>query len=122
MPNLEEFIKARIDEMEARVNTEPAFVEDVNSVRSPGWGNRGQCPICDRYMFDGTESVTADAWWEHLEDYHDRQQVLRTVRAYRRILGRAWIDDSYMDLEALATIWSDHTDFDPQWQFRDEVI
>lgn len=37
----------------------------TNSARGEGWGTRGDCPYCGHYMFDGTESVTVDAYREH---------------------------------------------------------
>jgi len=44
----------------------PDFIEDPNSVRGPGWGTR-TCGHCDYETFGGTESVTEEAMWEHLD-------------------------------------------------------
>lgn len=43
----------------------------TDSARGEGWGSRGdECEFCERYMFDGTESVTEDAWAEHYYGDH----------------------------------------------------
>lgn len=46
----------------------PDFYE-VPSVRA-GWGSRGdECPLCGRYMFEGTEAGTKYAWYEHMAEH-----------------------------------------------------
>lgn len=37
----------------------------TDGARGEGWGTRGSCPHCGQYMFDGTESVTEEAFREH---------------------------------------------------------
>lgn len=81
---LTEFLTARIDEDERRLDA-PAFME-ADSVRGPGWGDRGDCPICDKYQFEGTESATEDAWYEHVDQAHQRTRVLAECEAKRRIV------------------------------------
>jgi hypothetical protein len=83
---LTEFLLARIAEDEARVDTIPDWY-CTDSARGEGWGSRGDCPLCDRYMFDGTEAATKDAMWEHMEDVHRRTRVLADCKAKRRIMG-----------------------------------
>lgn len=79
------FIRARLDWMEFQVDRIGDFVLDEDSARG-GWGSRGDCMICDAYAFDGTEDVTKQAAWEHLEEFHQRSRVLREVEFFRWVL------------------------------------
>lgn len=138
MTTLTEFLLARIAEDEAVVDTEPDFIEDVDSARSPGWGNRGECPICGHFMFDGNEVVTAEAWWDHVETYHKRTRALAECEAKRQIVEAwtrleagdttQWVITGVWDeglgyavsalefaLGCLAAVYADHPDFDPEW-------
>lgn len=141
-PTLAEFLLARIAEDEARVDTIPDWY-CTDSARGEGWGSRGNCPLCDRYMFDGTEAATKDAMWEHMEDVHRRTRVRADCEAKRRIV--ALHDNRYLlgectscadgwrdltsgegsheplaypcpTLRALALPFADHPDYDESWR------
>lgn len=86
MTTLTDFLLARIAEDEHRLDV-PEF-DEVDSARGPGWGNRGDCPICGAYGSDGTEVVTEEAWWEHAESAHQRSRVLAECEAKRRIVEK----------------------------------
>lgn len=129
-----EFLRARFTEEERRVNEIPQW-ERTNSARGEGWGTRGDCPLCDHYMFDGTEVVTAEAYWNHYEIIHRRTFVLAEIAAKRKILERAefhiWQSDRAaedadgrihgvamglsMALEYLALPYAGHPDYDEEW-------
>jgi hypothetical protein len=133
---LSEFVYARIAEAQDRVDTIPDWVCTL-SARGEGWGTRGPCPLCDRHMFDGTESVTADAFWEHYEDTHQRIHVLRECEAKRQIVAQAaawaalcepggWPERGDMAgapladagrwvLRVLAHAHHDHPDYQQEW-------
>lgn len=124
---LTEFLLARLEEDERGLDA-PAFME-ADSVRGPGWGDRGDCPICGKYQFDGTESATEDAWYEHVDQAHQRTRVLAECEAKRRIVDAAHADyeDSLESgddttglaeevLRALALPYSDHPDYDEAWR------
>jgi len=131
---LVEFLEARIAEDEREVDTAPDFIEDPDSARSPGWGNRGDCPICGHFMFDGNESVTKEGWWDHVETYHKRTRVLAECEAKRRIVkeiestrratlgitgGSARLGVTYgldVILRALALPYADHPDYRAEWR------
>ena len=116
------FITARIAAVEASMDA-PDFIE-VDSVRGPGWGNRGDCEICGAYQFDGTEDVTEIGYYEHLETVHQRARVLATCKAHRAIVEAVerhrdgeWEDDPIHNavLKPLAAIWADHDSYDESW-------
>lgn len=119
-----EFINARIDEKEAEVDSVPEW-HCTDSARGEGWGSRGDCPLCEAYMFDGNEDVTEEAAWEHLERVHRRSRVLTECEAMRTIVDR--VDGLTEEpagvgslcwgiLATLAAIWSDHADYDEAWR------
>lgn len=127
-PDVVEFLRARYDEDEAALTVPDWYCTD--SARGEGWGSRGdECPLCDRYMFDGTESVTKDAWHEHLDTVHARDR--RALAAKRRVLAAATrtgevgcdaaitegkacdVTDTF--LAAMASEFADHPDYDPRW-------
>lgn len=82
---LPDFILARVAVDEASVEVPEWYCTD--SARGEAWGTRGDtCPLCDGYMFEGTESATEDAWVHHLDDVHDRRRVLAQCAAYRRLV------------------------------------
>jgi hypothetical protein len=83
-----EFLKARWDEEAHRVDTIPAW-RCTNSTRGDAWGTRGDCPLCGQYMFDGTEVVTEEAYWDHMEKVHRRSYVLADLAAKRRLIELA---------------------------------
>lgn len=96
-----EFLLARIEEREARINylPDPEVVLNAHgnvSARGDGWVTRGDCDLCGQYMFDGNEVVTEEAWWRHREEAHERPYVLAECEAKRRIvehyadLAQAW--------------------------------
>lgn len=87
MTTLTAFLLARITEDEEDLDV-PDFVE-VDSARGPGWGSRGDCPVCDAPQWDGSEAVTEEAWWEHAERTHQRSRVLAECEAKRRIVELA---------------------------------
>ena len=132
MSDLTEFLLARIAEDEARFD-EPKFYE-VESARGPGWGNRGDCPICGAYQFDGTEDATEQAWYEHAENVHQRTRALAECKAKRAIIelhkpGLAPAYEGYEKvcsedrddwpcptLRVLASVYSDHPGYRPEWR------
>ncbi|MFJ4107945.1 DUF6221 family protein [Oerskovia enterophila] len=114
---LTEFLLARIDEDGRRLDA-PAFMES-DSTRGPGWGDRGDCPICGKYQFEGTESATEDAWYEHAEDTHRRSRVLAECEAKRLLVAevlpmRPDYDPLYVQ-KVLALPYADHPDYDEAW-------
>lgn len=122
-----EFLLARIEEREIGLQI-PSFYE-VESVRGPGWGNRGSCWICDATQFDGTEDVTEDAYAEHLERVHSRTEALADLAAKRAIIAEAEMAASAaqageldttpaMDrvLTYLAAPYADHPDYKQWWR------
>jgi hypothetical protein len=124
MTTIIEFLNARIAEDERRFDL-PDFREE-DSARGPGWGNRGECPICGGYMFSGTESVTEDGWWDHAEEVHWRTRWLAECAAKRAILAAqknqeggdddmAWIVASEVLLKALAAVYKEHPDYWEEW-------
>lgn len=85
-------------EVDERALDAPGFIEDTNSARGPGWGNRGDCPLCGAYQFDGTEPVTEEAWYEHAEQAHQRSKVLADLGA-KRALVRLAVEDLENDAQ-----------------------
>jgi hypothetical protein len=85
-----EFLRACIAEDERRLDLPDYDVvlnsEGEMSARGDGWVTRGDCPICGAYMFDGTEAVTEEAWWDHAEATHQRSHVLAECDAKLRIV------------------------------------
>jgi hypothetical protein len=118
MNDLTNFILARITEDEHRLDL-PEFEEAV-SYRGPGWGNRGDCPICGVYQFDGTEVVTEEAWWAHAEHAHQRYRGLKECEAKRRLIRWYGDGEDFGDggqfLEILAMPYSDHPDYRDEWR------
>jgi phage-related protein len=124
---LADFLLARIEEDERSVDVPDWHCTD--SARGEGWGSRGdECPICGRYMFDGTESATEDAWEMHMADAHGR--VLAECEAKRKIV-EAWPDTfglwsadqadaaramKDVALRALAMPYADHPDWREEWR------
>jgi hypothetical protein len=136
--NLTDFLLARIAEDERRLDLPEADVvlnsRGEVSARGDGWVTRGDCPVCGAYQYDGTESVTEEAWWEHAETVHQRTRVLAECEAKRRIVA-AWQDaDRYVQgnpypgtetgieeglssaIEMLAAVYADHPDYDEAWR------
>jgi hypothetical protein len=158
-----EFILARLDERERSLDC-PEFVEDTASVRGPGWGSVGGCPLCGVRMWDGYEDSVKVGWRACVVDQEDRSvvypdagqcspsdadhiarhdpaRVLREVAALRAVVEihepvksafpsftapmvcgvcspgkeEGW-DAPCPTLRHLASIWSDHEDYDPAWQ------
>ena len=119
---LTDFLLARIAERAARVDSIPDWY-CTNSARGDSWGSRGDCPLCEKYMFEGTESVTADAFWDHMEEVHRRTLVLKECEALARVVGRLNRQDSaersglaQVLLADLAQPYADHPDFRPEWR------
>lgn len=142
MSAIVEFLLARYGEEERELDA-PEFVEDPTSVRGPGWGGRGDCPICGAYQFDGTEVVTEEGWYEHAETVHQRSHVLADLKAKRAIVARhpgialAHLPDGpYVatrfrhelycapdqvpfpcpHLRDLAAVYADHPDYREEWK------
>lgn len=119
---LTDFLLARIAEDEARVDEVPDWY-CTGSARGEGWGSRGDCPLCGHYMFDGTEDVTEQALWDHLEDTHRRSRVLAECAAKRQIVamfphaadGDGWNNAGEEVLMHLAAIYADHPDYRAEW-------
>lgn len=124
VPTISDFLRARLDEDEHRFDL-PDFIEDAESARSPGWGNRGPCPLCGASLFDGNEAATEIGWWNHVECVHDHARMLREVAAIRELLDCIDLLDkklletdhsltsySYGVLESLADIWSEHPEYE----------
>lgn len=126
-----EFLLAQLDAETERVDTIPDWF-CTDSARGEGWGGRGGCPLCGKYMFEGTESVTKDAFWEHLEDVHHRTFVLAQVAAHRAIvelhaplLGDeepassldedGWVRVSWATLRALASVYAGRDGWQEVW-------
>jgi hypothetical protein len=116
-----DFVLARIAELARSVDVPEWYCTD--SVRGPGWGTRGDCPLCDGYMFDGSESVTEEAFYEHMKHAHDRDRVLAQCAAMRKIVEESVaLDGEYAGIglsaavRALASIWSDHPDWREEWR------
>lgn len=128
-----EFLLARIAEDRAKVEHAPDATEDTASARGPGWYHGLECTLCGHVGFDGTESNVEDAWHEHMEAVHQRSRVLAECEAKRRIVdlaeqldepttlrdrlafptARVVLDHT---LQALASVYTDHPDFDPAWR------
>lgn len=131
MSDLVEFLLARIAEDQLRVDSIPDW-HSTDSARGPGWGSRGSyCPLCDHYMFDGTEVVTEEAWWDHMENVHRRTRVLAECEAKRRIIAEVREADLASDapdnieissilardlLRLLALPYADHPDYRDEWR------
>lgn len=131
---LTEFLNARYDERE-RMYEVPEF-QEVESARGPGWGNRGDCDICWASQYDGTESVTEEAYIEHLENAHQMTWALADIAAKRAIVAAAvetlameevgfpaderGLDDARSLAEftilTFAQAFTEHADFDPAWR------
>lgn len=130
-----EFLLARIAEDEHRFDLPDAV--QVDSAHGEGWVTRADCPLCGRYMFEGTEVATEEAWWEHVDSVHERERVLAECKAKRSILNaypaqERWIEERMLcemgprmvragweippALYALAAIFADHADFDEAWR------
>lgn len=137
---LTDFLLARIAEDEARVDTIPDWY-CTDSARGEGWGSRGDCPLCDGYMFDGTETATKDAMWEHMEDVHRRTRMLAECDAKQAIVhlrqaldvevrskARPGVKDDEVDglrmarfgvelaMKCLALPYADHPDYREEWR------
>jgi len=122
MTTLTTFLLDRIAEDEEHLDV-PDFVE-VDSARGPGWGSRGDCPVCDAPQWDGSEAVTEEAWLEHADRTHQRSRILAECEAKRRIIamhgelcfgnGDRGAGDEV--LEHLAQVYADHPSFDPTWK------
>jgi len=117
---LVEFLEARIAEDEREVDTAPDFIEDPDSARSPGWGNRGDCPICGHFMFDGNESVTKEGWWDHVETYHKRTRILAECESKRAIVKWCTAQEANAlevgpILVLLALPYATHPDYRAEW-------
>lgn len=144
--NLVDFLDVRIAEDEQRFDL-PDAATVLNrhghvSARGEDWVTRGDCPICGAYLFDGTEDVTEEGWWDHCERYHQRSRVLADCKAKRRIVELAeeasgldmQVDSEFrvgprdkasepyvgdVILRALAQPYADHPDYDPAWHLTD---
>lgn len=134
MSDIVEFLRARLDSIERNYEDAPEFIEDVDSVRGPGWGRR-DCPICDYETGGGTETVTEDEWYEHADRMHERSYMLADVEAKRRIVEQHAGDDAHEcagesdpwgratvfemncpTLRLLALPYADHPDYDEAWR------
>lgn len=130
MPDLADFLLARISEDEHRLDL-PDYEVVTNShgqvsARGDGWVTRGDCPVCGAYQFDGTEAVTEEAWWDHAETVHQRARVLAECDAKRRIVER-WqatatrlqvdLDQTQGEwtLQLLALPYAEHPEYDQRW-------
>jgi hypothetical protein len=119
---LSEFLLARIAEDEADFDM-PRW-RCTDSARGEGWGTRGDCPICDAYMFDGTEVVTEEAMYEHFDRVHRRERVLAECEANRRIVDLLaakaktdlWQLPDGMILLLLALPYADHPAYREEWR------
>ena len=71
----------------------PDFEEQAGSARGPGWGTAGgdTCEVCGAYQFSGLENIVEDAWYEHMEQCHQRREVLARIAADRAILAECSI-------------------------------
>jgi len=143
MTTLTDFLLARIAEDEYRLDLPEGLVvlnsHGEVSARGDGWVSRGECPVCGAYQYDGTESVTEDAWWEHAETVHQRARVLAECDAKRRIIEAAdeatgldmQVDSEFrierrderqepyigdVILRALALPYADHPDYREEWR------
>ena len=89
--DLAAWLTAIWDERQRVYEYPPDFVEDSGSARGPGWGKIGgdTCEVCNSYQFSGYESVVEDEWYEHMEKYHSRSEVLARIAADRKILALA---------------------------------
>lgn len=101
----------------------------IDSVRE-GWGNRGDCLLCGHYMFDGNEATTAQAWHEHIDEYHSQQ--LRSIKLRKQLveLGygtnargtdqyvNGWRAGLLFTLQVMAQQYRDHADFKPGWKME----
>lgn len=126
-----EFLKARLREQESRFDV--GDFEEVDSARGPGWGKR-YCPICGEHGWEGHESVTEDAMYEHLDEKHDRVYQLALIDAQRKIVeelvpeldsnaaaienewGAGSVTDGQDVIRLLIQPFADHPDFDPSWR------
>jgi phage-related protein len=116
-----DFLLARIKEDERSVDVPDWHCTD--SARGEGWGSRGdECPICGRYMFDGTESATEDAWEMHMADAHGRvlaecESKRRIVARRVRLIERGFVTEGVLnDLMDLALPYADHSDWREEWR------
>jgi len=80
--NITEFLLARIEEDERRLDL-PEW-DEIECARSPGWGTRNECPLCDQYLYPGTEGSTEDGWYAHVDRSHGR--ILAECSSKREIL------------------------------------
>lgn len=119
--HLTEFLLARIAEDEVPLEVPDWYCTD--SARGEGWGSRGdECLACGRYMFDGTESATKDAWREHIADAHGRLRL--ECEAKRRIvetIEQTRVTSTYTTrlltiLMLLALPYADHPDYRDEWK------
>lgn len=142
MTTLTDFLLARIAEDQSRLDLPEASVvlnsHGEISARGEGWVTRGDCPVCGAYQYDGTESVTEDAWWEHAETVHQRTRVLAECEAKQRIISNAltlneqadeMTDDNpnHASFQGQALAWrvalrflalphADHPDYREEWR------
>lgn len=141
--DLVDFLVACLDEDEALLQLPEAETvrnsEGEVSARGYDWVNRGECPICGQSQFDGSPSVTADAWYQHAEDAHQRTKALRDIEFKRALLelhdglNARWVGFPRADkseyycnedhrsapcvtVRLLADVYRDHPDFDPTWE------
>jgi hypothetical protein len=81
---LREFLTARYDEREALFAV--AEFDEVASARGAGWGRRC-CPLCDTYLWEGTEPSTEEGFILHQEERHDREHMLADLAAKRAVVA-----------------------------------
>lgn len=110
---LVEFLLARIAEDEAAMEVPDWYCTE--SARGEGWGSRGNCLICDAYMFDGTEVVTKDAMLDHLEQVHQRTRVLAECDAKRRMVVRYLRGDTAHGEDFMTDEWVLANIGEPEW-------
>lgn len=128
MTTVTAFINARIDEDEqiARAATLPVYGQPVQGAE---WSVT-DVPFEGITVWDPQPDLPGhtDARTEHIAR-HDPARVLRQCAAIREaldsidtLLGIAnnsegtWGTDAEIARDAIASIWSDHPDFDPRWK------
>lgn len=132
MNDLVAWLTQILDQQQRLYRDAPDFIEDPTSARSPGWGNLGdECEVCGAYQFSGLENVVEDAWYEHMEQVHQRTAVLADIAAKRAIIalhstvitpsGAPWCDEDEHNwpcatLTLLASAYATRPGYLDQWR------